>query len=399
MKRTGCLILVLILLLAAVPAALADSAVVHLPDLMTFSDGRLRLTQTDTSEDYLTCYRLEGDAEAIASVVDEYVALLDGCGDVMPASSFPIGSDGKIVAYTCKAEGVSNFGLGNSEGGWRIEDASLCIAQVSSTALYFYVATGLSFQNGGSGAQAGAVEDSAATNEIAADGPVLPDPYYFFQGKFRHREDNGGISMGFGAEALDAVYEYVDLLQSDKFQLDLRDTWHDPVAFGGDNYYIFDYTGGQTLTGGRMRVNGKTEKAAVIVFVDDCTGLGFVNFTIVADDAFTYVDDGSRVSYTSYSDFTDDDQPCAPYGQGTVAPSSGGGSGSGGGSSYDASIYETRDEPCQYCGGDGIDRTCLQCGGDGIMDGSGTRCSACHGTGNHECNFCGGTGRRYGTGR
>lgn len=149
MKHMVSLFLVLTLLLTAVPAALADNAVVRLPDLMTFSDGQLRLTLTDTSKDFVIKYTLEGDAEAVTRVIDAYVALLDNCGDVTPDSRFPLGTGKRVVTYECEAAGVKRFTVSNSDEAWSVKGISLCIEQTSPTSLVFRVAAGMGFLDNG----------------------------------------------------------------------------------------------------------------------------------------------------------------------------------------------------------------------------------------------------------
>lgn len=190
MKHMISLFLMLTLLLAANFEALADNAVVQAPDLMTFSAGQLRLTQTDASMDIMTKYALKGDDDAtVTRVMDEYVALLDGCGDVTEVSRFPLASGGRVVTYVCEAEGVKKFRVRNEEEAWSVNGVSLCIVQTNPTTLIFGVATGLSFQNDGSATRISVEESGTETVETAAraESSVLD---------FKWQEnDEGGVTL------------------------------------------------------------------------------------------------------------------------------------------------------------------------------------------------------------
>lgn len=214
---------------------------------------------------------------------------------------------------------------------------------------------------------------------VSPDSALLPDPALFFgQPTKEPQTRRGGLYLTFTKLPIDvaqqAAAEYAELLQNERYQLELTDTFvdnhTDPVY---SDSFDFDYTGtNPDVT--QISNTSQTQWYNVHFSIVSYRKLGTADIAILYSSAFTFEDPGVR---------TTADLP------GAVTESSGG-SGSIGGE-RDPNIADFARSDCLTCGGSG---DCTRCGGSGYIfrDGIRSSCSLCHGSG--DCSSCGGSGKR-----
>ncbi len=247
------------------------------------------------------------------------------------------------------------------------------------------------------------VSTPVPTPVTSGDG-ILPDAHAFFNGELIHTEEDitNGTKAVFSVkqEYAAAMYEYVDLLNSGRFGLTLRQTITDEHSGSDMTYeYFFDYTGSRDVDQVSLYTNSDYVYGAVIVRVNDWPKWGWCEMSIDFSDDLTVADTGDRCSITGLVDDTEN---------GFSGPMGGGYSSPGGGIDWDDDDDGGRTR-CTHCNGG--TRTCLTCDGKGYIEeyvsvpnysgstfGSNSGwerhdCpnSLCH-DGEVDCNYCGGDG-------
>ena len=216
--------------------------------------------------------------------------------------------------------------------------------------------------------------------------PVSPDSTFFpdlalFLGREPKTSDNrrNGRYMEFNKLPIEqgqiAFAEFVELLQNDRYQLELTDTTvGDRSSVTYSDSFDFTYTGtNPDVT--QVYNSSKTSYYNVHLFLLCSTNTGNASLCIHFSSAFTLEDPGV---------YTTADIPASSSG-------GGGSGGSGGVADWDPNIPEFARQDCLTCGGSG---DCTRCGGYGYTyhDDIKSSCRSCHGSG--DCSSCGGTGKR-----
>lgn len=260
----------------------------------------------------------------------------------------------------------------------------------------------------GSGVSDG--DSPSAQQEDKETSAFLPDPYYFFHEELAHSERSvsGGteIEFFFAVNGADAAYEYVELLRSGRFPVQLEYTTS--KAYSGDMsyYYSFSYIGSEEVG----TVSGTTYPTldmnnAMIVQLDDWSRYGYCSLVLWVADGLSFSDSGDRSTRTSFTDKSSGS--LGPVGG--VAQSSGGGGNSNDSDSDSGSTHLVIQ--CNKCFGKGK-VTCSNCNGKGNKEkyvsspnysgstkpnNSGVvqeKCLKCNGTGELTCSACDGKGKK-----
>ena len=209
------------------------------------------------------------------------------------------------------------------------------------------------------------VPDDAADSTVTSGDGILPDAHAFFNGELIHTEEDitNGMMAVFSVkqEYAAAAYEYVELLNSGRFGLTLRQTITDEHnASDLTTEYFFDYTGSRDVDQVSLYTNSKDVYGAVIVRVNDWPKWGWCEISIRFSDDLTVADTGDRCSITGLVDDTENG------GSGPM----GGGYSSSGGSSGSGIDWDDDDDGgrkrCTHC--DGGTRTCRTCDGKGYIE-------------------------------
>lgn len=214
---------------------------------------------------------------------------------------------------------------------------------------------------------------------VSSDSVFFPDPALFL-GREPNTSDNrqNGQYLDFKKIPIEqgqiAFAEFAELLQNDRYQLELTNTFVDDHT---DATYSdsFDFTYiGTNPDVTQAHNSSKTSYYNVHLFLVCYTKTGTSSLGIHFSSAFTLEDPGV---------YTTADIPDSSPGSG--------GSGSGGVADWDPNIPEFAQLDCLTCGGSG---DCTRCGGSGYTynDDIKSSCRSCHGSG--DCSSCGGTGKR-----
>lgn len=214
---------------------------------------------------------------------------------------------------------------------------------------------------------------------VPPDSTLFPDPALFLgRQPDTDQPRRDGVYLEFNDLPLEqgqtAFAEFSELLQTDRYQLELAHTFvddHSDATYSDS--FDFNYTGtNPDVT--QVSNSSKTRWYNVHLFLVCYTKTGKASLCIHYSSAFTPEDPGV---YT-----TADIPGATPGGSGEIGSSGG---------SREPNVAEFARQNCLTCGGSG---DCTRCGGDGYTynDDIRSSCSRCHGSG--DCSACGGTGKR-----
>ncbi len=202
-------------------------------------------------------------------------------------------------------------------------------------------------------------------------------------------------------EAKSILDEYINLLQDDKFGLELTDTGHGTGSLTTRDYYAFTFTDNpgdieEITMEYLVSIYKNNKRITGNIIIEVVRDFGNPSMNIYYPSGVIFADTGDRTSSTSYIPKEESDEGESSY--------------RGGSSSDDYDSSFSRGSTCTFCGGSGT-RTCLTCGGSGYVTnygsvpryGSGSggsysetkRCPnvMCH-DGKVDCSYCGGDGIR-----
>lgn len=123
--------------------------------------------------------------------------------------------------------------------------------------------------------------------------PILPDAWTFFRKELSHKDERNGnmVSSKFYFspryfENTDAADEYLYLLQTGGFSLELTDSKVQDYGDSSENYYAFTYTGSGEVEPISVSVNGETMNGDVILVIDDQRDISICGVYIYFSDDF-----------------------------------------------------------------------------------------------------------------
>ncbi len=146
----------------------------------------------------------------------------------------------------------------------------------------------------------------ALSSDELPDGPVIPDAWAFFNEEATHEDENveNGVQSDFwfDIDGVDAAYEYVELLQSGDFDLELVEEKEQGYSDGGGTYrYYFSYTGDEDVSP-VQNYNIDRDDVAMAVKINDFPDMGWCEVVIWFSDDLIVADTGDRSTVTGISD-------------------------------------------------------------------------------------------------